>query len=51
MSRLRLGVCLPQFTADVRAVLRAAGEAEADGYDLVSLFDHLTPLGGPPSRA
>jgi alkanesulfonate monooxygenase SsuD/methylene tetrahydromethanopterin reductase-like flavin-dependent oxidoreductase (luciferase family) len=50
MSRLRLGVCLPQFTADGRAVLSAAAEAEADGYDVVSLFDHLTPLGGPPSR-
>jgi alkanesulfonate monooxygenase SsuD/methylene tetrahydromethanopterin reductase-like flavin-dependent oxidoreductase (luciferase family) len=50
MSRLRLGVCLPQFTADAGAVLGAAAEAEADGYDVVSLFDHLTPLGGPPSR-
>lgn len=47
---LRFGVCLPQFTTDPELTLRVALEAENAGYDAVSLFDHLTPLGGPPSR-
>jgi alkanesulfonate monooxygenase SsuD/methylene tetrahydromethanopterin reductase-like flavin-dependent oxidoreductase (luciferase family) len=47
---LRFGVCLPQFTTDPAVSLRAARDAEDAGYDAVSLFDHLTPLGGPPGR-
>jgi alkanesulfonate monooxygenase SsuD/methylene tetrahydromethanopterin reductase-like flavin-dependent oxidoreductase (luciferase family) len=47
---LRFGLCLPQFTTDPAVPVRAALHAEADGYDAVSLWDHLTPLGGPPSR-
>jgi len=47
---LRFGVCLPQFTTDPAVTVRAAVQAEHDGYDAVSLWDHLSPLGGPPSR-
>lgn len=47
---LRFGVCLPQFTSDPAVLVRAAVQAEYDGYDAVSLFDHLIPLASPPSR-
>lgn len=47
---IEFGLCLPQFTSDAHATVLAAQEAEADGYDAVSLFDHLRPLGGPPDR-
>ena len=47
---MRVGVCLPQFTADGAAVLAAAVEIEDLGYSAVSAFDHLSPLGGPPDR-
>jgi alkanesulfonate monooxygenase SsuD/methylene tetrahydromethanopterin reductase-like flavin-dependent oxidoreductase (luciferase family) len=47
---LRLGVCLPQFVEDPTITLDAAVEAERLGYDSVTLFDHLSPLGGPPDR-
>lgn len=50
MSRLRVGLCLPQFVTDPEITLAAAVEAEALGYDSVTLFDHLSPLGGPPDR-
>ncbi|MCA1822996.1 MAG: LLM class flavin-dependent oxidoreductase [Mycobacteriales bacterium] len=50
MTALRVGVCLPQFTADGDALLRAAAEIEQLGYDAASVFDHLSPLGGPPTR-
>ncbi len=45
-----LGVCLPQFSDDPQRTLDVARDAEELGYASVSLFDHLTPLGGPPSR-
>lgn len=44
------GLCLPQFTSNGDATVAAAITAEADGYDIVSVFDHLRPLGGPPGR-
>lgn len=47
---IEFGLCLPQFSADGGATVRAAKAAEADGYAAVSLFDHLRPLGGPPQR-
>ena len=47
---MRVGVCLPQFTDDAELVERAAVEVEELGYDAVSFFDHLVPLGGPPER-
>lgn len=47
---LQVGVCLPQFTTDGKVTVAAAKAAEDDGYDVVSLFDHLRPLGGPPDR-
>jgi alkanesulfonate monooxygenase SsuD/methylene tetrahydromethanopterin reductase-like flavin-dependent oxidoreductase (luciferase family) len=47
---LRVGVCLPQFLDDPQVTLAAAVEAEEVGYDSVTLFDHLSPLGGPPER-
>lgn len=47
---MQVGVCLPQFTVDGQLPLAAARDAEADGYDLVTLFDHLRPLGGAPDR-
>ncbi|MDQ3751925.1 MAG: LLM class flavin-dependent oxidoreductase [Actinomycetota bacterium] len=46
MSRVKLGVTLPQFTGDRDAVLEGAGRAEAAGLDSVWVFDHLWPL--PP---
>lgn len=47
---MRVGTCLPQFVSDPEVTLAAAIDAEELGYDSVSLFDHLTPLGGPPDR-
>ncbi|MEP7055839.1 MAG: LLM class flavin-dependent oxidoreductase [Actinomycetota bacterium] len=44
------GLCLPQFTTDGASTVRAAQSAQDDGYDAVSLFDHLRPLGGSPDR-
>jgi alkanesulfonate monooxygenase SsuD/methylene tetrahydromethanopterin reductase-like flavin-dependent oxidoreductase (luciferase family) len=50
VTTARFGLCLPQFTDDARGVIDAARAAEADGYDALSLFDHLRPLGGAPDR-
>jgi len=47
---VQVGLCLPQFTVDGQLPLAAARDAEADGYDMLCLFDHLRPLGGPPAR-
>ncbi len=49
-TAVRFGLCLPQFTGDAQLTIQAARDAETDGYDAVSLFDHLRPLGGPPDR-
>ncbi len=46
MSRIRVGLLLPLFTADAHRVLDAAREAEALGFDGVFAFDHLLPFGG-----
>lgn len=48
MSRVCLGVTLPQFTGDRAEVLAGVQRAEAAGLDSVWLFDHLWPL--PPQR-
>ena len=46
MSRVKLGVTLPQFTGDRDEVLEGARRAEAAGLDSIWVFDHLWPL--PP---
>jgi alkanesulfonate monooxygenase SsuD/methylene tetrahydromethanopterin reductase-like flavin-dependent oxidoreductase (luciferase family) len=45
MSRVRLGVTLPQFTDDGRAFVDGARRAEDHGFDSLWVFDHLWPLG------
>ena len=50
MSALKLGVTLPQFTADPAHVVDAAVRAEALGLDSVWVFDHLWPLSGGKER-
>ncbi len=47
---VKLGVTLPQFTADGDRFKRAAMEAEAVGLDSVWVFDHLWPLSGGKER-
>jgi alkanesulfonate monooxygenase SsuD/methylene tetrahydromethanopterin reductase-like flavin-dependent oxidoreductase (luciferase family) len=44
---MRLGITLPQFRDDPRAVFDAAWAAAAAGLDGVFVFDHLWPLGQP----
>lgn len=44
MSKLKLGVTLPQFTDDARRFLHGARRAEDLGLDSVWVFDHLWPL-------
>ena len=43
----KVGLVLPMFSTDAGAVLDAAREAEALGFDGVFGFDHLFPIGGP----
>lgn len=50
MTRVRLGVTLPQFTADGAAFARSARHAEELGLDSVWVFDHLWPLSGGRER-
>lgn len=50
MTQVRLGVTLPQFTADGDAFARAALHAEELGLDSVWVFDHLWPLSGGRER-
>lgn len=47
---VRLGVTLPQFTADPARVVESAVRAEEVGLDSVWLFDHLWPLSGGKDR-
>jgi alkanesulfonate monooxygenase SsuD/methylene tetrahydromethanopterin reductase-like flavin-dependent oxidoreductase (luciferase family) len=44
MTRPRVGVLLPLFTADVHRVIQAGREAEDLGFDGVFAFDHLLPF-------
>ncbi len=48
---MKLGVTLPTFSDDARAVLGAAREAEQLGIDGVFSFDHLFPMGQPARPA
>ena len=50
MSELKLGVTLPQFTAEPAHVVDAALRAEALGLDSAWVFDHLWPLSGGKER-
>jgi len=50
MSELKLGVTLPQFTADPAQVVDAALRAEALGLDSAWVFDHFWPLTGGKER-
>lgn len=47
---VRLGVTLPQFTADAARVIDSAVHAEEVGLDSVWLFDHMWPLSGGKER-
>lgn len=47
---VRLGVTLPQFSADARRAVEAARSAEASGLDSVWMFDHMWPLTGGRDR-
>lgn len=51
MTAIKLGVTLPQFTADRERFLDGVARAEAAGLDSVWLFDHLWPLSGGKDRA
>jgi alkanesulfonate monooxygenase SsuD/methylene tetrahydromethanopterin reductase-like flavin-dependent oxidoreductase (luciferase family) len=46
----RVGVTLPQFTADAAGFTTSARRAEASGLDSVWVFDHLWPLTGGKQR-
>lgn len=50
MKGALFGVTLPQFSDDIRALERAAKEAEERGFDSLWLFDHLWPLSGGKQR-
>jgi alkanesulfonate monooxygenase SsuD/methylene tetrahydromethanopterin reductase-like flavin-dependent oxidoreductase (luciferase family) len=50
VSRVPLGVTLPQFTGDGGTLVAAARRAEAVGLDSVWVFDHLWPLSGGKER-
>jgi alkanesulfonate monooxygenase SsuD/methylene tetrahydromethanopterin reductase-like flavin-dependent oxidoreductase (luciferase family) len=45
-----LAVTVPQYRDDPRAALAACRDAHRLGYAGAFLFDHLWPLGGPPTR-
>ena len=47
---VRIGVTLPQFTADPDAFRSGARRASDLGFDSVWVFDHLWPLGGDRER-
>ena len=48
---MKIGVTLPQFSADAGSVLAAARQVEESGLDGVFVFDHLWPLGQPDRPA
>ena len=45
MSRVRVGVTLPQFTGDAGVFTEGARRAHDLGFDSLWVFDHLWPLG------
>ncbi len=45
MTKVSLGVTLPQFTSDPSRLLESARRAEELGLDSIWVFDHLWPLG------
>lgn len=47
---VRIGVTLPQFTADRDVFVSGAQRAIALGFDSLWVFDHLWPLGGDRER-
>jgi alkanesulfonate monooxygenase SsuD/methylene tetrahydromethanopterin reductase-like flavin-dependent oxidoreductase (luciferase family) len=47
---VKIGVTLPQFTADPERFLSAVERAAELGFDSVWVFDHLWPLGGNRER-
>jgi alkanesulfonate monooxygenase SsuD/methylene tetrahydromethanopterin reductase-like flavin-dependent oxidoreductase (luciferase family) len=51
MSKILLGVTLPQFTDDRDRFIDGATRAEAAGLDSIWVFDHLWPLSGDKQRA
>lgn len=50
MSKIKLGVTLPQFTDDPDEVVNGARRARDAGLDSVFVFDHLWPLTGGKER-
>jgi alkanesulfonate monooxygenase SsuD/methylene tetrahydromethanopterin reductase-like flavin-dependent oxidoreductase (luciferase family) len=50
MKAVRVGVTLPQFTADPAVLLDGARRAEELGLDSMWTFDHLWPLSGGKQR-
>ncbi|MDQ3659821.1 MAG: LLM class flavin-dependent oxidoreductase [Actinomycetota bacterium] len=50
MTKLKLGVTVPQFTTEPGPVVDAAVRAEALGLDSVWVFDHCWPLSGGKER-
>ncbi len=47
---IKVGVTLPQFTAEPQRFVEGARVAEASGYDSMWVFDHLWPLSGGRDR-
>ena len=47
---IKVGVTLPQFTAEPQRFVNGARAAEASGYDSMWVFDHLWPLSGGRER-
>lgn len=50
MTEVRVGVSLPQFTADPDDFKRGVERARAAGLDSVWVYDHLWPLSGGKDR-
>jgi alkanesulfonate monooxygenase SsuD/methylene tetrahydromethanopterin reductase-like flavin-dependent oxidoreductase (luciferase family) len=50
LNPVRVGVMLPQFTADPAVLLDGVRRAEALGLDSMWTFDHLWPLSGGKQR-
>src|SRR5438445_10179644 len=51
MSRLSVGITVPQFREDPEPAVDIARRAEAAGLDGVFVFDHLWPLHHPERPA
>lgn len=48
---MKVGITLPQFSADADRAINAASSAEQAGLDGVFVFDHLWPMGRPGQAA